>query len=824
MRLSLTISRYLIGAVVPYFIFAWALLSVILFVQQASRFSDIFFSVNIPAVLIWQLTLALVPSVISFTCPMAALVGVIIGLSKMQGDSEIVAIRAAGVGNAQITLPLLALGVVLSGLAFAINLYGVPIAAAIVRKVAIQTAIYKLQSPIEPGVFNTELAGYTVYVKGGDIDAGTWKNIFIHSEDEKTGTVRLITSKSGRIDTSGQSSELVLNNAVVSTFTRTPDGEKYASESVGEFRFAIKTRRGDLIEKLSSSDGSPEELGLAQLSNYAYQREGSERVEAQILWQRRIILSLTPIIFCLLGSSMILRFTGKGRGFGIFVALVSLIAYYLLAFLGEQLARTGRLSVLAGSLLPVAGSAAAIAWFNFGSRIDIFRGWHRSAAEVFSKVKPRLRINTRRNLFIELSTGLRDLGLLIELVKFYILTLAFLGSIFVIFTAFELWKFAGTMDGGIVLLVRYLVNLTPFVYLQLAPSAAMVATLATYVIKSRQNEIVTWVSAGQSTYRLLLPCFALMIVIGAVNWQIQERIAPAANRRQDELRSQLRSRSATIGKSGRYWVATDKRIYSFKLPKAGAAAAERDALPELVKREQRQSNTGDGTTPASDNESNKIRINSDTAELTKILTTASDNETTRTLDCLSAACTVESVTIYEFADNGTSLQSVYRARSAFWARDRLRLGPDAMRNLLGDGKIALVSAAGLEIMETANPFAEIRTKPSHLTIDETRQQLENSESVLERRSFSVALDKKHTTIVLPFIIALFTAPFALSLSRKGKVITVGYAVGLWLVFMAVTSVFEQLGGSGYLSSGMAIWSPLVLFSMLGVFLLSRVKT
>src|SRR5512141_1474568 len=104
------ISKYLVQAIVPYFAFSWMLLSVILFVQQASRFSDIFFSVNIPSNLIWQLSAALIPNVIAFTCPMAILVGTIIGLSKMQGDSELVAIRAAGVGNLQITLPIILLG------------------------------------------------------------------------------------------------------------------------------------------------------------------------------------------------------------------------------------------------------------------------------------------------------------------------------------------------------------------------------------------------------------------------------------------------------------------------------------------------------------------------------------------------------------------------------------------------------------------------------------------------------------------------------------------------------------------------------------------
>src|SRR5215210_1051773 len=135
-RIGWLISRYLFSAVLPYFLFSWLLLSVILFVQQAGRFSDIFFSVNIPASLVWQLMIALIPNVIAFTCPMAVLVGTIIGLSKMQGDSELIAMRAAGVGNLQMTLPIVLLGIVLSVFAFVVNLKGVPIAAALVRQVA----------------------------------------------------------------------------------------------------------------------------------------------------------------------------------------------------------------------------------------------------------------------------------------------------------------------------------------------------------------------------------------------------------------------------------------------------------------------------------------------------------------------------------------------------------------------------------------------------------------------------------------------------------------------------------------------------------------
>lgn len=177
-RFSWLISKYLIQAILPYFIFSWLLVSVILFVQQASRYTEIFFNSTIPQNLVWQLSLALIPNVIVFTCPMAILIGTIIGLSKLQSDSELISIRASGVGNFQITLPIIFLGIALSLFTFCINLYGVPFAAQLVRKIALETTLYKLESPIEPGVFNAEINGFTIYVRDGNFQTGVEKRFY----------------------------------------------------------------------------------------------------------------------------------------------------------------------------------------------------------------------------------------------------------------------------------------------------------------------------------------------------------------------------------------------------------------------------------------------------------------------------------------------------------------------------------------------------------------------------------------------------------------------------------------------------------------------
>ncbi|MEP6900131.1 MAG: LptF/LptG family permease [Actinomycetota bacterium] len=765
-KFSWVISKYLIQNILPYFIFTWLLLSVILFVQQASRYADIFFSINIPKNLVWQLTLALIPNVIAFTAPMAILIGVIIGLSKMQGDSELIAIRASGVGNFQIALPLLIIGLLLSTFAFFINLKGVPIASSIVRNIALQTALYKLESPIEPGVFNTEIGGYTIYVKGGDFVNGSWKNIFIYNEDKKNNQARLITAKSGRIDSTIDSNrevaELVLQNAVSTTIPLNAETEikgKTASENIGEIRLSIKTKRDEIIKKLTQNQETPEELGLNELANLANSADGKEKIEAQILWQRRLLLSITPLIFALLGTTLVLRFNRGGRGFGIFLALVSLVSYYLITLLGEQLARTGKISVLFAGLLPIVVSFLAIGWFFLSARL--FR------QTLFENLKKNIDFSfvrnqnnpAKSNFYIDLTTGIRDFDIILNLLKYFLLTLGFLTAIYLIFTTFELWKFAGSASNGVSLLVKYLFFLIPFIYVQLAPSAVMIATLATFVIKSRQNEIVTWTAAGQSVYRLLFPCFALMFLIGIFNWGIQEYIAPKSNQIQDTIRTQIRNRGVLEKKEGKYWVANQNRIYSFE-------TAEKEA-----------------------NSNQKVN----------------------------------NLTIYEFAGDSPKLSAIYKTQNAVWQADKIVLGKTE-KTLLRDQTLDTQTVSSIELAENENPFNNLNQKPSHLSSAETKYQMHEAESETEQRNLEVALLKKYSTPFLPFLITLFTAPFALSLNRKGRVLTIGYAVAVWLVYMGVSSAFEQAGLNGNLPPKFAVWTPLFLFSIIGVYLLTKVRT
>jgi len=170
------------------------------------------------------------------------------------------------------------------------------------------------------------------------------------------------------------------------------------------------------------------------------------------------------------------------------------------------------------------------------------------------------------------------------------------------------------------------------------------------------------------------------------------------------------------------------------------------------------------------------------------------------------------------------LQSVYRVSEGVWDSGTL--------NVTGSGERFEMHPTGFvrqEISNTSIPldrstFSGVSLKTNQMQLSEIAARVEDADSDTERRTLTLALQKRYSTLFLPFIIGLFTAPFALGMERKGRVVSIAYGVGLWLVLIAVISGFDQLGLVGTLLPWMAVWSPLIVFSMLGIYLLSRVRT
>jgi LPS export ABC transporter permease LptF/LPS export ABC transporter permease LptG len=759
------IPGYTIRAAIPYVLLSLFLLTTVLFAQQAGRFAELALYTEIPFSLIIDVSLALLPNVLVFTLPAAVLAGVMIGFARMGSDSEIVAMRAAGVGTWTLLSPVLAIGLLVALATTYIQMKEAPQAARDLRKAALQGALRKLDSPVEPRNFNTEIPGYVIYVRDGDKTQGAWGRVFIYAQ-QPDGSNRVVTARSGRIDSSAEKSELVLSDAVA-TKIPAPDNvnqTSYVVERLDQLRIAINTGRAEILKRMNEDEIGPEELDWRELRKQASSPEPEERRAGQRTLYRRLALSVSPFLFALIGGALGMRVRRGGRSIGVLLALLIVVVYYLVSLLGESLARAGTVSPLLGlwaatglmlflSFLLLAANRVPISTWSFIQ----FGKTHRTPDQ--GKIQSRVRHTKGVGRFG--FPSLLDIGLFRTLGLSFLLAFTSLVSIFIIFTLFEMWRFIARNGIGARLVARYILFLLPLITVELFPATMLIAVLMTYALLARRSETIAWWASGQSVYRLMLPGLFFALLAGAGTWVVQEHLMPNANLIQDRLRAQIRGgEPRAITRTGRQWLgsAESNRLYSYEFDEQGNSLNQ----------------------PA----------------------------------------------IYEFDPAGVHLVSVTTGNVGKWvAANRMVITRAETFNLRGLEVERHVAEATEITVEPLQVFKPTIDKPSQLSSAALSSYLKTAKRRgMEVSALAVALQRKYAAPFGVVVMAFIGIPLALSFGRKGTIIALCAAVGLSAAYWGVGGGLQQLGNLGLLPPAVAGWSPPIIFAAAGTYLLSRIRT
>jgi lipopolysaccharide export system permease protein len=88
----------------------------------------------------------------------------------------------------------------------------------------------------------------------------------------------------------------------------------------------------------------------------------------------------------------------------------------------------------------------------------------------------------------------------------------------------------------------------------------------------------------------------------------------------------------------------------------------------------------------------------------------------------------------------------------------------------------------------------------------------------------IALEKRLVEPILPLVMILVGVPLAFVFGRRGTILALCVAIGVGLLFLGAMNISQQVGSSGLISPYIAAWSPPILFSAAGIYLLSRSQT
>lgn len=476
-------------------------------------------------------------------------------------------------------------------------------------------------------------------------------------------------------------------------------------------------------------------------------------------------MSLTPLVFALLGAALGLRVRKGGRGMGLLLSVLAMLAYYLITLGGERLAQAGTIKPFWGGWLATVLTTVCALILLLKSRIvfmDRLRGLfkrEKTAASASVSTRSRVRRTSKMRLFG--FPGLLDLNVLRTSIFIFALAFFSLVAVFLVFTLFEVWHFIAKKGIGARIVAEYLFFLMPFVSVQLLPASVLIAMLATYALMSRHGESIAWWGSGQSAYRLMLPGLIFAVCIGAGLWTIQEYLMPGANIRQDALRAQIRGEATKASTSvNRQWVASAEsgRLYAYEYEEPGR---------------------------------------------------------------------LKSPVVFDFDDSGVHLKRIIKGESAQWVeRNRIIIRDAAVVTLSKSGMGHQAQPQmGLDGVESVDVFKPVGDKPSHLSMAALSNRIKALKSRGEsERALAVALQERYSSPFSSVVLALTAIPLALSFGRKNTITALCLAIALGLIFWGATGGLHQLGEYGLLPPSIAAWSPITIFAALGIYLLAHART
>jgi len=437
-----------------------------------------------------------------------------------------------------------------------------------------------------------------------------------------------------------------------------------------------------------------------------------------------------------------------------------MVIYYLLMIGGEQLARGGTLPPIVGGWLATLITTTVGIALLLTNRTLSFPQIRRKGTAAKGPSGMR-RVKTSRWSAVRFPT-LLDTSIVRTMLISFLFGFLVLVILFDVFTSFELWRFVTTRGGGVRLLAQYLFYLMPLISVELFPSSVLVASLLTYALIARRREAVAWWASGQSVYRLMLPGLVFACAIAGGLWLIEERVMPAANVRQDDLRARIRGNITQSTAGERRWlVSTDAmRIYSYDFD---------DQKQALIK---------------------PTVFEFDPARRTEL---------SRVIG----------------GEVGSWVQpNRLEIKDARWLDlSQAQVGKQQAQTLTIDG------------VESARTFRPTVDRPSQLNTTRLREYIHALKARgADTAILAVGLQRKYAAPFVVIIMALIGMPLAVSLGRKSTVAALSSAVVVSLFFWLLSSGFQQLGEHALLPAEVAVWAPIAIFAGGAFYFISRVRT
>jgi len=401
-----------------------------------------------------------------------------------------------------------------------------------------------------------------------------------------------------------------------------------------------------------------------------------------------------------------------------------------------------------------------------GRLTRLFRSASRGPQESIPRLLDRLQPKVWRGRF-PLLPQVVDTYLLSSFLFYFVLWLVSFVLMFHVFTFFELLSDVIKNHVPIGRVFTYLFFLSPRLIYRFTPVSVLTAVLVVFGVLTKNNEVTAFKACGVSMYRLAVPILVGGFLLSGGLFAFDHYWVPDADRIQDAIRSEIKGRPAQtyLDPTRKWFYGLEDRIYNYKYF-------------------DQKANVMLGV--------NVFEIDPATFRLKKHIVA----ERARWEPALNA---------WVFQNGWSRDLKGYDSASVFDFAGNIRVFP--------------------ELKETPDYFVKEALQSSQMNFLELRSYIgELQQSGFDTIPLQVQLYKKFSVPLFAFILALVSAPLAFLAGNRGGMAGIGMSFVIFVTYVSVDQFFQQLGNLSELPPQLAAWSPDVVFSLVGLYFLARMRT
>ncbi|MFN0168492.1 MAG: LptF/LptG family permease [Bryobacteraceae bacterium] len=774
------LARYIFREVVSSAFLGALLATFVIFLQGLGRLFELLVrSADKPEAILRLFLLAL-PPVLPLTIPFGVLVGILIGLGRMASDGEITAMRAAGIPGRKVILPVVCFSSLAIVLAGAASLWLSPWSIRETFRLANKLAADHLTAEIQPRIFAEQFSNSNTILYLGDVQVRgqqvLWKNVFIADltppEQRRSG---LKEKADGPLITIAREAIAVpepQNNRIRLSLRDASTHEVSKDALAHDSQFPVGDQTLSANPPATQQARAFREMDTRDLPAHGYgPKAGPNWVDARVELHYRIALPFGCLTLALVGIPLGLGSRRGGKSSGYVTAIfLAFFCYYLALISLMNMARQKNLSAEVAMWLPNAVFALAGLALLMRMERAAGRDWLNDLREWGIRVYHSVRAGVPAP-----STGAGwRLVLMPQIVDTYVLTqfLYYIGILLVtfvgmtqIYTFFELLSDIVKNQIPMAKVVTYHVFLTPKLIYDTLPISVLVATLVTFGVLTKQNEVTAFKACGISLYRLSLPVLFSSTVLSAGLFAFDHYYIPQANRTQDAIRNQIKGRAEqTYLRPDRKWIyGRGSRIYYYRYFDTAENVMAGVNVFELEPKSFRL----------------RRQISCERAEWKPALGTW----------------------IFQ---NG-------------WRRDIGSFSKDNFEQFQ--------ATTFPELTEPPSYFLKEVKQDKQMNFRELETYIRDlQQSGFDTVKFQVQYYKKFSVPLFALIMAMIAVPFSFLVGNRGAMAGIGVSIGIAISYWAVDKLFEQVGNVGHLPPTIAAWSPDAVFALGALYLYLKMRS